>query len=220
MDDWDDRRWTMRPRRCLARRQRPCPYITPGWASLLDDAPLLIIGSGDDTRSAKKNEEHFKRNNTQKQKLTQNDKKSHTGTMKEKEQSVETTDREISNDKKSLEKEWRYSVNVGGCDEVRAFTEDGLLVVEGRGRDSASSVMIRHVTTLPPHVKAETLTATQKEGRLVLSQKSDAIPPSVVKIPITKAEEKTTLEGKEVSNDQQQQQSSTTQTDDSSKERD
>ncbi|XP_047496702.1 uncharacterized protein LOC125044221 [Penaeus chinensis] len=212
MDDWDDRRWTMRPLHCLARRQRPCPYITPGWASLLDDAPLLFVRSGENTWSDKKSE----KNKLEKQKITQNDKKSHTRTMKEKEQSAETTDRrECSNDKKSLEKVWRYSVDVGGCDEVRAFSEDGLLVVEGRGGDSDSSVMVRHVTTLPPHIKAETLTATQKDGRLVVSHKTDAIPPSVVKIPITKTEEKKTLEGKEVSDDQQQQESNTKQTEDS-----
>jgi len=225
MDDWDDRSWTMRPRRCLARRQRSFPYMTPAWASvrhlrpLLDDTPLLIVRSGDHTRSAKKSEENLKRNKLDKENNTQNDKKCNSGRMEEKEKSVVTNDKnKCSNDNKSVEKVWRYSVDVGGCDEVRAFTEDGLLVVEGRGRDSDSSVMVRHVTTLPPHVKAETLTATQKEGRLELSHKCDAVPPSVVNIPITKAEEKKTLEDKTVSNDEQQEESNTTQAEDSSRE--
>jgi len=194
--------------------------MTPAWASLghllplLDDTPLLIVRSGDHTRSAKKSEENPKRKNLRKQDIQNN--KCTNG--KEKEQGVDTKDcKECSNEMKSAEV-WRYSVDVGGCDEVRAFTEDGLLVVEGRGRDSDSSVMVRHVTTLPPHVKAETLTATQKDGRLELSHKCDAVPPSVVNIPITKAEEKKTLEDKTVSNDEQQEESNTTQAEDSSRE--
>nr|XP_027214053.1 uncharacterized protein LOC113807085 [Penaeus vannamei] len=221
MDMMDDRSWTMRPRRCLARRQRSCPYITPAWRSLrhlrplFDDTPLLIVSSGYDTRSAK-SEQYPKKKNLKKQGETQNNKKC--SNTKEKEQTVDTKDcKDCSNEMKSA-KVWRYSLDVGGCDEVRAFTEDGLLVVEGRGRDSDSSVMVRHVTTLPPHVKAETLTATQKEGRLELSHKCDAVPPSVVNIPITKAEEKKTLEDKTVYNDEQQEESNTGEKEDSSKE--
>lgn len=70
---------------------------------------------------------------------------------------------------------WQIGLNVSGCDEVRAFTESGVLNVEGRRnkREQQPPVMkVQHRTTLPIGVDPETLTATlTKDGRLIVSQR-------------------------------------------------
>lgn len=71
---------------------------------------------------------------------------------------------------------WQISVNVSGCDEVRAFTESGVLNVEGRRNKREQQqqpvMKVQHRTTLPIGVDPETLTATlTKDGRLIVSQR-------------------------------------------------
>merc|ERR1712198_623081 len=97
-----------------------------------------------------------------------------------------TVSKDCNKDKSNVDKGWQYSVDVGGCEKVRAFTERGMLTVEGRGRRGESTIMVRHVTTLPPHINTDTLTSTlKKDGRLVVSYKCGADTPAVTNIPIT-----------------------------------
>lgn len=91
---------------------------------------------------------------------------------------------------KDANKSWQYSVDVSGYDEVRAFVEDGMSMVEGRGQDGNSSVMVRHVTSVLSYVKTDALKATLKEDeRLMLSSKSDTEAPAVTNININKSEQ-------------------------------
>merc|ERR1712198_765619 len=97
-----------------------------------------------------------------------------------------TVSKDCNKDKSNVAKGWQYSVDVGGCEEVRAFTERGMLTVEGRGRRGESTIMVRHVTTLPTYINTDTLTSTlKKDGHLVVSYTCGADTPAVTNIPIT-----------------------------------
>ncbi|XP_045111780.1 uncharacterized protein LOC123504921 [Portunus trituberculatus] len=67
---------------------------------------------------------------------------------------------------------WQFSVDVKGCDEVRATTEGGMLMVEGRGSSDTSRQMVRYITSLPRHVSHDSLTASLSNGRLTVTQKA------------------------------------------------
>lgn len=69
---------------------------------------------------------------------------------------------------------WQFSVDMSGCDEVRALTEKGMLMVEGRGSTDASQQMVRYITSLPRHVTHDSLTASLNNGRLTVTQKPRA----------------------------------------------
>ena len=69
---------------------------------------------------------------------------------------------------------WQFSVDMKGCDEVRAMTERGMLVVEGRGSSENSRQMVRYMTSLPRHVTHDSLTASLNNGRLTVTQKGEA----------------------------------------------
>merc|ERR1712198_245180 len=97
-----------------------------------------------------------------------------------------TVSKDCNKDKSNVAKGWQYSVDVGGCEEVRAFTERGMLTVEGRGQRGESTIMVRHVTTLPTYINPDNLTSTlKKDGQLVVSYKCGADTPAVTNIPIT-----------------------------------
>lgn len=81
----------------------------------------------------------------------------------------------VGNKKKSdkpCESPWHFSVDMNGCDEVRAMTDKGMLMVEGRGSSDTSQQMVRYITSLPQHVRHDSLTAKLNNGRLTVTQKS------------------------------------------------
>ncbi|XP_050727939.1 uncharacterized protein LOC127004363 [Eriocheir sinensis] len=77
-----------------------------------------------------------------------------------------------TSDKASGESPWHFSVDMSGCDEVRAMTDKGMLMVEGRGSSDTSQQMVRYITSLPRHISHDSLTANLNNGRLTVTQKS------------------------------------------------
>lgn len=69
------------------------------------------------------------------------------------------------------ESPWQFSADMSGCDEVRAVTEGGMLMVEGRGSSDSSHRMMRYITSLPRHVSHDSLTARLSNGRLTVTEK-------------------------------------------------
>ena len=84
------------------------------------------------------------------------------------------TSRRESEGNTSGESPWQFSVDMEGCDEVRAKTEGGMLMVEGRGSSDTSQQMVRYITSLPRHVSHDSLTARLSNGRLTVTQKTAA----------------------------------------------
>ncbi|XP_050728027.1 uncharacterized protein LOC127004409 [Eriocheir sinensis] len=72
------------------------------------------------------------------------------------------------------ESPWQFSVDMSGCDEVRAMTDKGMLMVEGRGSSDTSQQMVRYITSLPRHVSQDSLSASLNNGRLTVTQKAGA----------------------------------------------
>lgn len=79
---------------------------------------------------------------------------------------------ESKSEKASGESPWHFSVDMNGCDEVRAMTDKGMLMVEGRGSSDHSQQMVRYITSLPRHVTHDSLTANLNNGRLTVTQKT------------------------------------------------
>ncbi|KAK8387071.1 hypothetical protein O3P69_018018 [Scylla paramamosain] len=63
-------------------------------------------------------------------------------------------------------------VDMKDCDEVRATTENGMLMVEGRGSSDTSRRMVRYITSMPRHVSHDSLAASLSNGRLTVTQKA------------------------------------------------
>ncbi|XP_037795590.1 uncharacterized protein LOC119590923 [Penaeus monodon] len=191
MDEWNDVGTTTYRRPCPTCHGHGTRYTygaSPRWTSLLSRRPLLLrdvssllvpfsdVSLRDKEEGGKDGEE---RPSGEQRKPQGAEGGGQEGPYSRKE----------SEKDEDADKPWQYSVDVGGCDEVRAFVEDGMLMVEGRGQQGGSSVMVRHVTSVPPHVKPDALKATLKEdGRLLLSWKSDKDPPAVTNISIDKQE--------------------------------
>lgn len=192
--------YMMGPRQCPTLRRRYCPHEgTPAWISPRNFLPLLnevsfLLAPGSGTSTCTKNDQKTNTHNQSDKKGSCEEPKCCTakcGTPKDEQENASTTVSENLN-KRSDERPWQFSVDVGGCDEVRAFTQDGLLVVEGRGRNNDSSVTMRRVTKVPPHINPDKLKATlNKDGRLVLSTENDTKPPAVTSIPVSKEHEDT-----------------------------
>ena len=79
-----------------------------------------------------------------------------------------------SNDKTPEKFPWQFSVDMKGCDEVRATTKNGILMVEGRGTNDNSQQMVQYITSLPHHVSHDSLTASLVNNRLTVIQKAGA----------------------------------------------
>merc|ERR1712198_716735 len=203
----------MRPRGWSTPRVRCCPHgATPAWRSRGNCLPLLlndltsVLAPTSDTR--RHGNTHSGDNKSQEESTRSGDNKSQeestrSGDNKSQEESTRsgakcgcskdtggredtTVSEDCNKDKSNVDKGWQYSVDVGGCEEVRAFTERGMLTVEGRGRRGESTIMVRHVTTLPTHINPDTLTSTlKKDGQLVVSYKCGPDTPAVTNIPIT-----------------------------------
>ncbi|XP_042878182.1 uncharacterized protein LOC122257161 isoform X1 [Penaeus japonicus] len=196
MDEWNDAGPIM--------TRRPCPTClatryahdtSPRWTSLLNRRPLLLrdvssllvpfsdISLHDNEQGQKNKEEQGSKQQRKTQGAQGNGQEAGPSTKESKKD-------------EDADKPWQYSVDVGGCDEVRAFVEDGMLMVEGRGQDGDASVMVRHVTSVPSHVKPDALKATLKEdGRLLLSSKSDSEASAVTNISIYKLDQQDANQG-------------------------
>merc|ERR1712198_774225 len=203
MEGWNNVRRVMRPRGLSTPRGRCYPHgATPAWRPrenllplLLNDlTPVLAPASDNDTRRHRNT--HSGDNKSQEESTRSGDNKSQEestrsgakcGCSKDTGGREDTTvSKDCNKDNSNVDKGWQYSVDVGECEEVRAFTERGMLTVEGRGRRGESTIMVRHVTTLPTHINTDTLTSTlKKDGQLVVSYKCGADTPAVTNIPIT-----------------------------------
>jgi len=78
---------------------------------------------------------------------------------------------DLNNTVSSQSEPWSVEVDMSGCDEVRAWTENGQIVVKGHSTKSHGFMAVQRVMTLPRHVRGETLTATLgREGTLTLRE--------------------------------------------------
>merc|ERR1712198_450245 len=175
MEGWNNAPRMMRPRGWSTPQVRCCPHgATPAWRSrgnclplLLNDLTSVLVPASDVTRSIKNTDQLTNNDND-----TRRHGNTHSGDNKSQEESTcsgakcgcskdtggredTTVSKDCNKDKSNVDKGWQYSVDVGGCEEVRAFTERGMLTVEGRGRRGESTIMVRHVTTLPPHINPD-----------------------------------------------------------------
>lgn len=182
----------MGPRHCPAHRRRCCPHeATTAWGSPRNFHPLLgdlsfLLTPRSGVPTCAKNDQNANAKSQTKEKESHED-----CGFGVREDEHESLDAEVSKDlNKDEDKAWQYSVDVGGCDEVRAYTQDGLLVVEGRRRGS-DSVSVRREISLPPHINPEKLKATlKKDGRLVLTTEDDTNLPSVTSVPVAEEDPK------------------------------
>lgn len=193
MDAWSDRGWTMRPQSCSSCHGRGFRCTdTPVRRPFVECRPLNLgdllsplEASAELSASRIKGDRDHNRHSHRNCPKDGGDVKQTPGAP---EGRGSGSDRGQGQD---TDKPWQYSVDVGGCDEVRAYTESGMLMVEGRGRKSDSSMKVLYMTRLPPHIKTYALTATLKQdGHLVLRQpSSDAAVAGVTNIAITSDQE-------------------------------
>jgi len=86
-------------------------------------------------------------------------------------ENVEAT-KPLPNDTVASQSEpWSVSIDMNGCDEVRARAEGNKIVFEGHTQNSEGFMTIKRVMTLPRNVKVEALSATLgKSGTLTLTE--------------------------------------------------
>lgn len=190
MKDWGHGSWVMRPRRCSKRRLRYCPYdVITAWRSfrklrsLFNDFPVLIMPYCDDTPSFVKTSQNLIETDAKKDEpgsTNPDDKDSQevpTSIQSEADNDEQKVHIAISKDcnQDTNSSDKMRSVDVSGRDEARAFTEGGPPMEDSRGRDSYSSMMVRHVTT-PPHIKLDPKTTVNGQKETELSHESDQPP--------------------------------------------
>lgn len=194
--------YALRPRQCLPHRGRCCPQeATPIWRPprkchpLFGDVSFLMAPRSGVPTCTKNGQNANTNSQTNKKKSCEDETRCKDGCgVREDERG--SMNAEVNEDlhKRNENEVWQYDVDVSGCDEVRAYTQDGLLVVEGRRHGNGASVNVRRETILPPHINPEKLKATlKKDGRLVLSTEGDTKPPLVTSIPVAKEDSKEAL---------------------------
>jgi len=82
---------------------------------------------------------------------------------------------------------WSISIDMNGCDEVRARNEENKIVVEGQAHGKRGFMTVKRIITLPSHFKGETLTATlDRNGKLTLSEPQTAKENKMTDTPLSK----------------------------------
>lgn len=188
--DWGHGGWVMRPRRCLKRRLRYCPYdVISAWRSfrklrsLFNDFPLMIVPGWDETTFTKTsqnrvkiNVEESKEENTHSGEKDNQEAAASVNKENNKDEQCEvniTVNKDCNKDRERGDKKWQIKDDADSHDKARPFTEAG-------EHGNVPSLTLRQVTTLRPHLDPDAMPESANREELESRHKYDKPPASSV----------------------------------------